>query len=164
MSSCLIPTCMLEVCPDAPVADYQVFLQAWRIETPWLVVCKSVSMFVRCGICEYLKLLIDQTPRNQPTLRDALRSRLGAHFQFQAAQRLAQGRLEEECAQSAGRKWFMKIDKMDQQKTVTPTVWSQLATPLFRDVDKRLVTGLIGSMWHGPQYTTHLVRSVFDDC
>jgi len=156
--------CLPQECPDYPVADYPTFLQAWRVELPWLVVCKSVSMFVRCGVCEYLKLLIDQTPRNQGALRDSLRARLGAHFQFQAAQRLAQGRLEEECAQSGATKWFMKIDKMDQKKTVTPTVWSQLATPLFRDLDKRLVTGLIGSMWHGTQRTTHLVRSVFDDC
>ena len=96
---------------------------------PWLAVCKSVSLFVRCGVCEYLKLLIDQTPRDQAPLRDALRARLGAHFQFQAAQRLAQGRQEEECAQSEGKTWLMKIDKMNQKKTVTPTLWSQLATP-----------------------------------
>lgn len=150
--------------PDHPLADYTTFLEAWRKEVPWLVVCKSVCMFVRCGVCEYLKLLIEQTPRDQESLRTALRSRLGAHFQFQAAQRLAQGRLEEEAQQSQGRIWFMKIDKMDQKKAVTPTIWSQLSTALFKDLDKRLVTGLIGSMWHGTLHTTHHMRSVFDDC
>ena len=135
--------------PDHPIADYACFLQAWRTECPWLVVCKSVSMFTKCGLCEYLKLLVEQTPRDQGPLRETLRTRLGQHFAFQAAQRLAQGRLEEEAQQSQGRKWFMKIDKMDQNKTVTPTIWSQLCTPLFKDLDKRLVTGLICSMWHG---------------
>ncbi len=147
-----------------PVASYPLFLQAWRVEVPWLIICKSVSMFVRCGVCEYLKLMIEQTPRNQEPLRQALKDRLGSHFRFQSAQRLAQGRVEEECAQSGGSKWFMKIDKMDQKKAVTPTVWSQLATPLFKDLDRRLVTGLIGSMWHGTVHTTHHLRTVFEDC
>ena len=96
------------------------------------MVCKSVSMFTRCSVCEYLRLLIEQTPREQESLRNVLRERLGQHFDFQAAQRLAHGRVEEECAQSGGRKWLMIIDKMDQKKTVVPTIWSQLATPLFR--------------------------------
>jgi hypothetical protein len=121
-------------------------------------------MSTKCGLCEYLKLLVEQTPRDQGPLRETLRTRLGQHFAFQAAQRLAQGRLEEEAQQSQGRKWFMKIDKMDQNKTVTPTIWSQLCTPLFKDLDKRLVTGLIGSMWHGTLRTSHHMRSVFNDC
>ena len=68
----------------------------------------------------FLCLLIDQTPRDQVPLRSALQARLGAHYEFQAAQRLAEQRLEDECAHSCGRKWFMLIDKMDQQKTVCP--------------------------------------------
>ena len=79
-------------------------------------------MFTRCSVCEYLRLLIDQVPRDQVHLRAALMARLGEHYDFQAAQRLAENRLEEECAHSGGRKWFMLIDKMDQQKTVCPTI------------------------------------------
>ncbi len=150
--------------PDRTLADYPTFLKAWRQEVPWIILCRSVSMFVRCGVCEYLKLLVEQCPREQDSLRNALKDRLGSHFQFQSAQRLAQGRLEEQCQQSGGAQWFMKIDKMDQKKTVTPTVWSQLATPLFKDLSKRFVTGLIGSMWHGTLRTSHHLRSVFEDC
>ena len=83
---------------------------------------------------------------------------------FQAAQRLAHGRVEEEAAQSAGEHWLTLIDKMDQRKTVVPSVWSQLRTPMFKELDQRLVTGLIGSMWFGPSRTSHHIRTVCDDC
>jgi len=53
---------------------------------------------------------------------------------------------------------------MDQRKTVVPCVWSQLATPLFKEVDRRVVTGPNGSMWFGTIQTTHHLRTVFDDC
>ena len=64
-------------------------------------------------------------------MRSALQARLGDHYEFQAAQRLADNRLEEECAHSGGAKCLMLIDKMDQQKTVCPTIWSQLSTRIF---------------------------------
>ena len=47
----------------------------------------------------------------------------------------------------------MLIDKMDQKKTVCPTIWSQLATKLFQDQEKGLIAGLIGSMWFGTEMT-----------
>ena len=149
---------------DVPLAESNTFMAAWRIECPWLIVCKSVSMFTRCSVCEYLRLLIDQTPRDQEPLRRALQARLGDHYEFQAAQRLAHGRLEELCANSGGAKWFMLIDKMDQSKTVCPAIWSQLATKMFQDQEKRLITGLIGSMWFGTRLNAHHVRTVFNDC
>ena len=149
---------------DIPLASCETFLRAWRIETPWLIVCKSVSMFTRCSVCEYLRLLIDQTPRDHARLRQALQTRLGEHFAFQAAQRLAHARLEEECDQSGGQKWMMLIDKMDQKKTICPTIWSQLATKLFQDHEKRLITGLIGSMWFGTRRFRQHVRTIFNDC
>ena len=149
---------------DVALADLSTFLKAWRTECPWLVVHHTVSMFTRCGVCEYLKMLIDQTPRGAHDLREALKARLGDHFQFQGAQRLAHGLVEEECAQSEGKKWFMLIDKMNQNTTVCPCIWSQLATQFFKDLDRRLICGLIGAMWFGPQRTTHHVRTVFLDC
>ena len=85
------------------------------------------------------------------------------HFEFQAAQRLAHARVEEEAAQSGGSHWFMLIDKMDQRKTVVPSVWSRLGTPLFKEVDRRLVTGLILPIWFGVDQATHIVRTFFDD-
>ena len=39
---------------DVPLAELDCFMRAWRIECPWLIVCKSVSMFTRCSVCEYL--------------------------------------------------------------------------------------------------------------
>ena len=149
---------------DVPLAEIETFMSAWRVECAWLVVCKSVSMFTRCSVCEYLRLLIDQTPRDQTALRGALQARLGDHYEFQAAQRLAHNRLEEECAQSGGTKWLMLIDKMDQLKTICPSIWSQLATRMFKEHDKRLVTGLIGSMWFGTRAVKHHVRTLFNDC
>ena len=88
--------------------------------------------------------------------------RLGQHFAFQSAQRLAQGRIEEECKQSNGRKWFMKIDKMDQSKTILPTIWSQVRAPILK-LGERVVTGIIGSMWDGPTHTDVLVRTQLED-
>ena len=123
-----------------------------------------MGMFTRCSVCEYLKLLIEQTPRDQCALRERLKGRLGLHFDFQTAQRLALGRVEEHLAQSGGAHWCMLTDKMHQRNTVVPCVWSQLATPLLKEVDRRLVTGLSGSMWFGSTQTTHHLRTVFDDC
>ncbi len=147
---------------ESYIADEKTFLKAWATELPWLRVDVSLGSFVHCGLCEYLRMLIDQTQRGP--LREAFKSRLGEHFAFQAAQRLAQGRLEEVCAQSGGRKWFMKIDKMDNTKAVCPTVYSQLSAPFFKDLSLRLVTGIIGSMWHGTLSCQHHVRTLFDDC
>ena len=112
----------------------------------------------------YLKLLIEQTPRDQCALRERLKDRGGLHFDFQSAQRLALGKVEEQAAQSSGAHWCMLLYNMDQRKTVVPCVWGQLATPLFKEVDRRLVTGLNESMWCGTTQTTHHLRTVFDDC
>ena len=86
---------------------------------------------VQC-VCYYFKMFIEQCPREEHDLREFLNDRLGRHFDFQAAHRLAHGRVEEEAVQSAGEHWLTLIDKMDQRKTVVPSVWSQLRTPLFK--------------------------------
>ena len=148
---------------DSIVAERRAFLRAWSVELPWLLVNVSAGTFVHCPLCDYLALLIERTSRAQQALREMFRDRLGAHFQFQGMQRLAQAELEEICAQSQGSKWFMKIDKMDNSKLACATVWSQLATPLFKD-QHRLVTGIVGSMWHGTPTIQHHVRTLFGDC
>ncbi len=86
-------------------ADINTFMTAWRQECWHIVLAKSESMFTRCGVCEFLKDLLDTTPRNQDVLIRAVRARLGEHYSFQAAQRLAQGRLEEACVRSGGTMW-----------------------------------------------------------
>ena len=57
-------------------------------------------MLTRCIVCDYLRSLIDQIPRDQESMRGALQARLGDHYEFQAAQRLAIGRVEELVAES----------------------------------------------------------------
>ena len=146
-----------------PTAALSTFLEAWRCELPNVTVCKSVSKFTECGLCTYLKHQLDLTPRSQPTLMEALKQRLGAHFAFQSAQRLAETRIEEICDKSQGRHWIMHIDKMDQTTTILPQVWSLSASPLMK-LGARLVAGVIGSMWHGPRQTQFHARTVFEDC
>ena len=118
-------------------------LESWQ-GLPWIVIIRSVSTFVRCGLCDNLTLLIERCSRTQDALRETYENCLGVHFQFQGAQRLAQGQLEEECAHSEGRKWFAKFDKMDNKKVVRTTLVSQLATTFFKDLNLRLVTGILG--------------------
>ena len=76
-------------------ASLNTFLTAWRTELPWLKVASSLCKFVRCGVCDYLKDLIDRCPRHSKEYMAALINRLGEHFAMQSAQRLAQDRLGE---------------------------------------------------------------------
>ena len=140
----------------------QVFLEMWRTELPFVRICGSVCKFVKCGCCEYLRMQIDLTPRSDAVLINALRSRLGQHFQFQSAQRLVVGREEERCIQSGGDDVFFHKDKMDQQKCILPCVWPLLSTPLFKGGD-RLVVGIVGGLFRGAVNTEMIVRSVFKD-
>ena len=56
-------------------ASLPVFLAAWRCECPWLVVMKSVSKFVKCNLCEYLRRQIDMTARSEVLIMDILKDR-----------------------------------------------------------------------------------------
>ena len=89
-------------CQGKVYCSLQVFLEMWRTELPFIFICGSVCKFVKCGCCEYLRMQIDLTPRSDAILMNALRTRLGQHFQFQSSQRLALGREEERCIQSGG--------------------------------------------------------------
>ena len=143
-------------------ASPSIFLEAWRQELPVVTVQASVCKFTKCGLCMYLKRQCDVTPRSQPQLLEVYKRRLGQHFNFQSAQRLAEDRIEEVCRMSEGKKWIMHIDKMDQHTTEVPQVWSLAATPLMK-LGSRLVAGIIGSMWSGPRDTSYLCRTVFED-
>ena len=91
---------------DHKCADISTFLKCWRTECFWVVVAKSQSMFTRCGVCEFLKNMLDSTPREQTQLHAAIRDRLAKHYAFQSAQRLAQSRLEEQRLRSSGSEWW----------------------------------------------------------
>ena len=73
-----------------PTASLTTFLRAWRCETPWIVIPKHHGRFLKCALCEWLKLQIDKTPRNDPQMMQVLKNRLVDHYKFQSAQRLAQ--------------------------------------------------------------------------
>jgi len=143
-------------------AQLGVFLHAWRCETPWIVIPRRLGGFLKCGLCEWLKLQIDRTPRTQPELMSILKERLTTHFQFQSAQRMVQSRIQEHCYQSNGTKWFIKTDKMDEKATVVPTQWSQLSTPFFQK-GERLVVAMNGSFYHGLERSQVHLRTMFED-
>lgn len=144
-------------------AALSTFLTAWRTELPWLLIHHSTSKFVACGICEYLREQINLTPRTMPQVIDAYRTRLGEHYAFQSAQRLAQDNLEEACLQSNGLRWFMKIDKMDMHAINLPTIWNQLATPFFKQ-GARILCAVNGSHWAGPLRSPEWhIRTLFED-
>lgn len=73
------------------------------------------------------------------------------------------GRVQEKCLHSMGLKWCMLINKMDQQRTICPSIWAQLRSPIFK-LGERLVCGVIGSALRGPRCTDHLLRTIFEDC
>ena len=146
-----------------PFASQRVFETAWQCECDFVVIVHSVCKFTICGFCMFFKRQLDLTPRWKTSVIEALRARLGQHFSFQSAQRLAEARIEEICDQSQGRKWIMHIDKMDQTTTIVPQVWNLAASPLMK-LGSRLVAGVIGSMWHGPKETRWHCRTVFEDC
>jgi hypothetical protein len=133
-------------------ASRTTFMRAWKRECPHIVVTKSLTMFTRCGLCEFLQGALASCPRSDVAAAEMLKRRLGQHYEFQSGQRLAMGRIEEQCRRSGGAEWwlnlsfrhsdvaparlavsslhpgsrrFMKIDKMDQKKTVLPTIWAQ---------------------------------------
>ena len=144
------------------VASLSTFLKAWRTELPWLLVAKSTSKFVLCGLCEYLREQINLTPRDQTDIIRMLRARLGQHYEFQSAQRCAQARIQEKCHSSNGKIWHMKIDKMDQNACNLPTVWNQLATPLFKQ-GHRVLLAVNGSHWAGPTKTRWHIRTLCEN-
>ena len=94
---------------------------------------------------------------------EACRARLGEHYAFQSAQRLAQDNLEEACFNSNGLKWYMKIDKMDMHAINLPTIWNQLATPFFKG-GARILCAVNGSHWVGALRSPEWhIRTLFED-
>ena len=68
----------------APSASLSTFLEAWRIELPWLKVASSLTKLIHCGVCDYLTDQIDNCPRDKADRLSALISRLGGHFDMQS--------------------------------------------------------------------------------
>ena len=144
-------------------AALKTFQEAWRLEVSWLTISRSICKFSKCGVCEYLKWLIDKTPRSQPDVMQMYLERLGSHFDFQSAQRLAVARIEEICRQSANTKWLMIIDKMDQNAAKLPTEWPMMRSAFFKE-GERLQMSLNGAWFLGPRGSAELlVRTMYED-
>ena len=104
--------------------------------------------FTKCGSCEYLKKLIDQTPPNDlDDIREGLKLRLWEHFQFQEAQRLAQGRLEMDSQASTVSRTLDVLDlylvlpvqvKWDLEFSTLQSLWPDGCIPFKRTSDHAL--------------------------
>lgn len=101
---------------DGAAAELAVFRRAWAVELPWVVLAKSESLFTGCTVCSYLQGLIDSCPRDQKVVMQALRARLGKHFSFQGAQRLAIQKIQESARRSDGDEWILGSDKLPRVK------------------------------------------------
>ena len=146
-----------------PHAALSTFCEAWRTELPWLKIASSLSKLIHCGVCDYLKDLIDNCPRSHADRLSARVARMGDHYSHQSGQRLCQDRLAERCDQSQGKAWAIKIDKMGCHAIWLPTKWSMMNTSFFRE-GKRLQVSLIGTWWSGLSHSAPIhLRTVFDD-
>ena len=143
-------------------ASETVFGLCWRTECPHIKINTSVNPFLKCGLCTYMKQQIDLTPRSDVTLLNALKERMGIHLSFQSSQRLAENRKEEEADQSDGNKWAHHIDRMDQVKTIFPSLHSQASTQWFKG-GARVKCSIIGGYWHGIRNAHFVIRTAFDD-
>ena len=142
------------------IASMTTFLDAWRQELPWIQIRTPSGPFTRCGVCEYLKMLLGKA--SDTSLRSILLARLGSHYDFQSAQRIAMTNLFRESERDPRELMAVAWDKMDQQKTIIPRV-AALAHTAFQKSGQRLVMPLTGvlapALWQAP-----LVYTIFPDC
>lgn len=142
------------------VASLPWFLQAWRQELPWIVLRSSSGQFTKCGLCEYLKLLASTA--KDASVKQRVLLRLGAHYDFQGAQRIALDNLFKQSERDPAELLAMGWDKMDQSKTLLPRV-EQLAHTSFMKGGSRIQVHLVGvvcpGIWKQP-----LVYTVLDNC
>ena len=64
-----------------------------------------MTMFTRCGLCDFLQNELAKCLRSETKVVEMLKRRLGQHYEFQSAQRLAMGRIEEQRRRSGGAEW-----------------------------------------------------------
>ena len=113
------------------------FLKMWRTEVPWIELRSASGPFTHCGLCDYLKMMVAQA--SDMGLRHSLLLRLGEHYQFQAAQRLAIANVFAESDRSPNDVLAMAWDKMDQSKTIIPRVKALSKQRYFPNFVQRLV-------------------------
>ena len=70
-----------------------------------VVIAERTCLFVACQLCKFLQGMVAATPGQHSEVLDALKLRLGRHYAFQAAQRLADERLMEQARRSDQTEW-----------------------------------------------------------
>lgn len=145
--------------PAEHVASESYFLAMWRTELPWIVLRSPQGPFTHCGLCDYMKMLISSTEDKQ--MKHLLTMRLGEHYDFQSAQRVAISNIFAESERAPDELFACSWDKMDQAKTMVPRVKS-LANTNFLKTGSRIVVSLIGcyapAIWKRPLFYT-----IFED-
>ena len=138
------------------IAGLSLFCKVWQRELPFIKIRTSSTPFTACGLCQYLKMLA--ASQQEQVLREQVLHRLGHHYAFQGAQRLAVAALWRESERDQSDSTMLIIDKMDQSKTITPRVNALKATHFMKG-GHRLVVGLVGCLlplWHRPIMLTVL--------
>ena len=112
----------------------------WRREFPWIELRAPSGPFTHCGLCDYLKMVIAACADAE--FRRTLVLRIGEHYSFQGAQRVAMSSIFAESERDVD---FLAAswDKMDQAKNILPRVCA-LANTTFQKGGARLVVSLIG--------------------
>jgi len=137
------------------VASETYFLKVWRQELPGLVLRSASGPFTHCGLCDYMRMLITEAVDEH--VRNALPFKLGQHYEFQSAQRVAMSSLFADSERNPADILAMGWDKMYQAKTILPRV-KALANTQFQKGGARLVAHLVGvlapAVWPRPVFYT----------
>lgn len=127
--------------PADQIAGLKYFLKMWRTELPWIKRRPSAGPFTHCGLCDYLKWMMQQS--RDKAARESVAEILGEHFEFQAAQRAFMSQVFQESVSDPSEVLAVSWDKMDQAKTIVPRIVA-LSNTQFMKGGSRLVVSLIG--------------------
>ena len=145
--------------PDNSVGQVNLFYKVWRNEFPWLKIRTESSLFAKCGLCEFLHSAAHAATTTEA--RMMFTARLGRHYAFAAAQRLALSNLWAEASANPREVALISIYKMDQSKTMIPRMHGMLKTQIMK-AEGRLVVGLVGVIIPGIFKQPHVI-TVFED-
>lgn len=133
--------CVTRETPAGHVASLSYFLHVWRTELPWVKLRAPSGPFTHCGLCDFMRMIISAT--QDSAVKNKLLLRLGDHYQFQAAQRIAASNMFATSQRDPSTLLAVSWDKMDQAKNIIPRVKS-LSNTQFMKGGTRLVVSLVG--------------------
>lgn len=111
----MFPHRMAARCLLALIVTCRTLLERLIITAPetkecyYIHIASRTSMFVGCFVCKFLQSLLAQTSCEHVELLKAIGLRLGKHYAFQAAQRLADERLIEAARRSNHVEWYLGL-------------------------------------------------------